>query len=85
MTHNHHNPHKMPALPVITLKHPIASYQPRLTQFLELMVRVRALTPPDQHLWRVMDTVAFEDTETALQTTIFNAAQGRKRPTRAKS
>ena len=66
------NNRQMPALPVITLKHPIASYQPRLTQFLELMVRVRALTPPDLHLWQVMDTVAFEDTETALQTVLFN-------------
>lgn len=56
----------------ITLKHPTHCYQPRLTQFLQLMVRVRALTPPDLHLWQVMDTVAFQDTETALQTALFN-------------
>jgi hypothetical protein len=59
----------------ITLKHPLGSYQPRLTQFLQLMVRVRGLAPQDMHLWKVMDSVAFEDTETALQTTIFNESR----------
>jgi hypothetical protein len=39
------------------------------------MVRVRGLAPQDMHLWKVMDSVAFEDTETALQTTIFNESR----------
>ena len=72
MSEKYKNNRQMPKLPVITLKHPIASYQPRLTQFLELMIKVRALNPPDQHLWRVTDSVAFEDTETALQTALYN-------------
>lgn len=62
----------------IQLKDPVGSYQPRLTRFLEMMVRVRNLKPVDQHLWKVMDTVAFQDTETALDTTLFNEGQAKK-------
>lgn len=54
------------------LKNPEGAYQPRLTRFLELMVKVRALKPTDKHLWKVMDSVAFADTETALETTLYN-------------
>ncbi len=64
------------------LKNPVGSYQPRLTRFLEMMVKVRALKPVDFHLWKVMDSVAFQDTETALETTLFNekTTQRRKKP-----
>lgn len=58
----------------INLKHPVKSYQPRLTRFLKLMVRVRGLRPINLHLWKIMDSVAFQDTETALQTTLLNEA-----------
>jgi hypothetical protein len=56
----------------IQLKDPLGSYQPRLTHFLEMMVKVRDLPPVDMHLWKVMDSVAFQDTETALETTLYN-------------
>ncbi len=61
----------------IQLKDPLGSYQPRLTRFLEKMVKVRNLKPVDLHLWRVMDSTAFQDTETALDTAIFNERQER--------
>lgn len=61
----------------IQLKDPVGAYQPRLTRFLEMMVKVRGLKPVDIHLWKVMDTVAFQDTETALETTLFNEKAGR--------
>jgi hypothetical protein len=64
----------------IQLKDPIGSYQPRLTRFLEKMVKVRGLTPTDLHLWHVMDSTAFQDTETALDTVLFNEAQARRAP-----
>ena len=64
----------------ITLKHPIGAYQPRLTRFLELMVRVRALTPPELQLWQVMDMPCFEDTETALETALFNEKTAPQQP-----
>lgn len=57
----------------VSLKDPLGSYHPRLVRFLELMVRVRALAPGDVHLWAVMDSVAFQDTETALHTALYNA------------
>lgn len=56
----------------IQLKHPLGSYQPRLTRFLEKLVKVRSLKPRDIHLWQIMDSVAFQDTETALDTTLYN-------------
>ena len=67
----------------IQLKDPLGSYQPRLTRFLEKMVKVRNLKPFDLHLWKVMDTVAFQDTETALETTLYNEkakSRQRKKP-----
>lgn len=67
----------------IELKHPAHLYAPRLSRFLVLMDKVRALTPPDLHLWKVMDSVAFEDTETALETTLFNQKTSRKDDKRA--
>lgn len=54
------------------LKHPAHSYAPRLAKFLTLVTKVRALTPPDLQMWKIMDSVAFEDTETALETTLYN-------------
>lgn len=63
----------------IQLKDPVGSYQPRLTRFLEKMVKVRNLKPLDLHLWRVMDSTAFQDTETALDTALFNEKQERKK------
>lgn len=65
------------------LKNPIGSYQPRLTHFLEMMVKVRSLKPVDLHLWKVMDTVAFQDTETALETTLFNEKSANSRRKKA--
>lgn len=63
----------------IQLKEPIGSYQPRFNRFLKLMLRVKDLKPLDMHLWKVMDSVAFQDTETALKTTIYNVrAEERK-------
>lgn len=58
----------------ITLKKPLRSYQPRLTRFLTLLVRVRNLKPANMHLWRVMDSAAFQDTETALEVALYNAS-----------
>lgn len=64
--------------PKITLKHPLESYQPRLSNFIWLMLEVKNLKPHDLHMWQVMDSVAFQDTETALQTTLLNEeAQGK--------
>lgn len=56
----------------ISLKHPLGTYHKRFKRFLWLMMAVRALKPKDQHLWRVMDGVAFQDTETALETALHN-------------
>lgn len=55
------------------LKQPLGHYPARLSRFLDLIVKVRGLSPRDMHMWQVMDTVAFEDTETALETTLYNA------------
>lgn len=54
------------------LKKPIESYPGRFNRFLWLLVSVRGMEPRDMHLWRVMDGVAFEDTETALETELHN-------------
>jgi hypothetical protein len=56
----------------IQLKRPKRSYQPRLYKFLQNMIEVKNLEPFGFHLWKVMDTSAFEDTETALETTLFH-------------
>ncbi len=55
------------------LKHTLSSYPPRLARFMELISHVRSLKPVNRHMWTVMDTPAFEDTETALETTLMNA------------
>lgn len=54
------------------LKDPFGAYQPRLTRFLEMMVEVRGLEPADIQLWKIMDSMAFQDTETALEIAIYN-------------
>lgn len=56
----------------VQLKNVVSSYPPRLEKFLENIVKVRALKPHDRHLWRVMDSAAFQDTETALEVTLYN-------------
>lgn len=65
----------------IQLKDPLGSYQPRFNRFLKLMLKVKDLRPLDLHLWSVMDSVAFQDTETALKTTLHNVrlAERKKR------
>lgn len=65
------------------LKNPVGSYQPRFNRFLKLMLKVKGLRPLDMHLWSVMDSVAFQDTETALQTTIYNVRAEEKKQRRA--
>lgn len=55
-----------------TLKKPLASYPARLTQFLAMVETVKAQSPDNRHLWQVMDSVAFADTEAALQTALYN-------------
>lgn len=45
----------------------------RLQQFLKLLFEVQELSPSQSHLLEVMDSVAFQDAEAALQTTLFNA------------
>lgn len=57
----------------ISLKKPLGTYQPRLTRYLTKLLRVKNLKPVDLHLWRVMDSAAFEDTETALDIALYNA------------
>ena len=56
----------------IQLKRPKRSYQPRVYRFLKNMIEVKNLEPFGMHLWKVMDTSAFEDTETALETTLLD-------------
>lgn len=51
----------------IALKRPLADYPPRYTRFITLLSKVKALQPANLHLWQVMDSTAFEDTETALE------------------
>lgn len=60
----------------MTLKHPLNTYPARLVRFMELVDAVKGQTPKNTHLWQVMDSVAFEDTEAALQTVLYNV--GRK-------
>jgi hypothetical protein len=69
------------------LKRPKRSYQPRLYKFLQNMMEVKNFRPYAVHLWRVMDGVAFEDTETALETTLLEykaANDGKTAKPRAK-
>jgi hypothetical protein len=54
------------------LKNPLASYRTRFNRFLWLLVSVKGLKPKNRQLWRVMDGMAFQDTETALETALFN-------------
>ena len=51
----------------ITLKRPLGAYPPRYDRFIALLAKVKALQPANLHLWQVMDSPAFEDTETALE------------------
>lgn len=63
-----------------TLKKPLKTYPARLAQFMAMVETVKAQSPESLHLWEVMDSVAFEDTEAALQTALYNnrrAARGR--------
>lgn len=57
----------------ITLKNPLNSYEPRLARLLELVHKLKACKPANLHLWRVMDSMAFQDTETALEVAFYNA------------
>lgn len=61
-----------------SLKHPEATYCPRLKQFLINLRSVRKLPPHNMHLWKVMDTPAFEDTETALNNVLLTQNQTKK-------
>lgn len=56
----------------LPLKSPLASYQTRFFRFLWLLISVKGLKPRNRHLWRVMDGMAFQDTETALETVLVN-------------
>ena len=59
----------------LSLKHPLESYQPRLSRFLQLMMKVKSLKPYDLHLWKVMDGTAVQDTETALEVALLKKKQ----------
>lgn len=62
------------------LKYPIKDYPVRLAQFMAMVETVKAQSPDNRHLWEVMDSVAFEDTEAALQTALYNSRHvGRSR------
>lgn len=54
------------------LKNAPDSYEPRLMRFFRLIIRVRRLAPHDRHMWRVMDTSAFQDTEAELKRVLDN-------------
>lgn len=56
----------------ITLKAPLRTYHKRFNRFLWLLIAVKGLKPRNHHLWRIMDGVAFQDTETALETALYN-------------
>lgn len=60
------------------LKHPVATYRPRLKRLFAHVRQVKNLPPYETHLWKVMDTPAFEDTETALEM-VLNYSQERRR------
>ena len=64
------------------LKKPAGSYAPRLARFQALIDKVRALPPRDTHLWKVIDCPCFEDTETALETVLYNEQTARPRARR---
>ncbi len=55
----------------LNLKHPVATYHPRLKRFFCHLKKVKNMTPYNLHLWKVMDTPAFEDTETTLETVLL--------------
>lgn len=57
----------------ISLKHSASSYPERLVRFMDLIDRVKGQSPSHSHLWEVMDSVAFADTEAALQTALYNS------------
>lgn len=59
----------------IELKDPSVSYRKRFNRFLWLLISVKGMKPKDRHLWRVMDGVAFQGTETALETELYNDGQ----------
>jgi hypothetical protein len=59
----------------IRLKLPAERYLPRLVLFHRRMWQVRQLQPEGYHLWEIMDGVAFQDTETALETALVNAGE----------
>lgn len=65
----------MRKLEKIVLKRPLQTYQPRLTCFLTMLAQVRDLKPSNLHLWQVMDGLAFQDAETALQVALYNATR----------
>lgn len=62
----------------ITLKRPLASYPPRYERFVTLLSKVKTLQPANLHLWQVMDSAAFEDTETALEVVMKESRMARK-------
>lgn len=57
----------------LTPKYSPKTYPARLAQFMALVEKVKAQSPDNRHLWEVMDTVAFQDTEAALQTALYNS------------
>lgn len=62
----------------IVLKRPLATYAPRYTHFITLLSKVKALQPANLNLWQVMDSAAFEDTETALEVALKEARTRKK-------
>lgn len=56
----------------IVLKHPPGHYSKRFNRFLWLLISVRGMAPRNRHLWKVMDGVPFQDTETALEVALLN-------------
>ena len=54
---------------------PVEDYGPRLALFGQRIDQVFRLKPEGYHLWEVMDGVAFQDTETALETAVVNAGE----------
>lgn len=56
----------------IALKHSPGHYRKRFNRFLWLLISVRGMAPRNRHLWQIMDGVAFQDTETALEVALTN-------------